>query len=397
MAKSVPRRRKNAKPPKLPRDFPLWRHPSGQWTKKHRGQQFYFGMIHNDPKGEAALEEWERVKADLRDGRAPKVRPDRITVKELAHAFLNAKQAKVVSGELHPVTLTEYRQILKLVTRLLGPSRLASTVGPQDFTALRARLAKGVGLLRLIKRIQTTRSLFRWGVEDNYITTAIKFGNEFKRPSAKALRRLKAAKPTKVFTREEIVVMIDRAEQPLKTWILLGINAAFGQSDIAALPKSAVDLKGGWVTHPRPKTGAQRRCKLWPETIQALQESLPLRPRPKAPDDDRLCFLSVQGNPLVRFIGTADGRGGWTDTIGKQFATLLKALEIQPARRGFYSLRHTHRTAADAVADRPAVDMVMGHLAPPEDMRGAYVHHIADDRLEAVSAHVRKWLFGRGK
>lgn len=397
MPAKIPDCGRKTKRPKLPDGFPLWRHPSGRWTKKVRGRQYYFGRVSDDPEGKTALEEWLRVKDDLLAGRTPRAAVDGITVRDLAFRFLDAKQAKVDTGELHPVTVTEYRQTLEMMTKFLGPARVASDVRPHDFTALRAWLAKGIGAVRLAKRIQAVRSLFKFGVDNDYITTVVKFGSEFKRPSAKTLRRLKAAKPTKTFTREEVRAMIDKADQPLKSWVLLGINAAFGQSDLAALPTSAIDLKGGWVTHPRPKTGAPRRCKLWSETVKALREALPMRPSPKDPADDRLCFLSIQGNPLVRFVGTADGKGGWTDTIGKQFSALLKTLKIQPARRGFYSLRHTHRTVSDAAPDRAAVDYIMGHLPPPEDMRGHYVHDIDDSRLAAVAAHVRKWLFAGAK
>lgn len=39
--------------------------------------------------------------------------------------------------------------------------------------------------------------------------------------------------------------------------ILLAVNCGFGNEDCGTLPLSALDLKGGWVAHARPKTGVE--------------------------------------------------------------------------------------------------------------------------------------------
>jgi integrase len=75
--------------------------------------------------------------------------------------------------------------------------------------------------------------------------------------------------------------MIDAAGVSLKAMLLLGIDCGFGNSDCASLPLSALDLDGGWITYPRPKTGIERRCPLWPETVAALREVLARRHEPK--------------------------------------------------------------------------------------------------------------------
>jgi integrase len=61
--------------------------------------------------------------------------------------------------------------------------------------------------------------------------------------------------------------MIDGATQPLKVMLLLAINAGLGNADIAKLHFKAINMKTGWLTYPRGKTGVMRRCPLWPETI----------------------------------------------------------------------------------------------------------------------------------
>jgi len=67
-----------------------------------------------------------------------------------------------------------------------------------------------------------------------------------------------------MFQADELVKIVAKA-------VLLGINCAFGATDVSSLPESALDLAGSWVTFPRPKTAIERRCPLWPETIATLR------------------------------------------------------------------------------------------------------------------------------
>jgi integrase len=70
---------------------------------------------------------------------------------------------------------------------------------------------------------------------------------------------------------------------------------------------------------------------------------------------------------------------------------LLNALGMN-GHRNFYALRHTFRTIADEARDQPACDHIMGHESP--HMSTVYRERISDERLKAVSGHVRVWLFG---
>jgi hypothetical protein len=87
----------------------------------------------------------------------------------------------------------------------------------------------------------------------------MRFGPTFKRPSKKAIRlhRRKTVfqNSRRMFEAEELRTIIDAAPQPLKAMIMLGVNCGFGDNDCGTLPKSALDLDGGWVDYPRPKNG----------------------------------------------------------------------------------------------------------------------------------------------
>ena len=75
--------------------------------------------------------------------------------------------------------------------------------------------------------------------------------------------------------------ILKAVSQPLQSMVLLGINCGFGQTDVANLPRASLDLDTGWVDFPRPKTGIERRCPLWAETVEALREANTHRPTPK--------------------------------------------------------------------------------------------------------------------
>ena len=98
----------------------------------------------------------------------------------------------------------------------------------------------------------------------------------------------------KDFDADELRRILKAAPQPLRAMLLLDINCGMGNTDCAELPNSAIDLDGGWIDYPRPKTGVERRCPLWPETARALREALPDRPAAKK---TRLCRRALQNRP----------------------------------------------------------------------------------------------------
>jgi integrase len=165
--------------------------------------------------------------------------------------------------------------------------------------------------------------------------------------------------------------------------ILLGINCGFGNADCGHLPQSALDLDGGWVNYPRPKTGVNRRCPLWPETVAAIQEALASRPAPKDSAEDSLVFITKYG------FGWAKDTS--TNPVSQETRKLMNRLGIN-GHRGFYCLRHTFETIGGEAKDQVAVNAVMGHV--DESMAAQYRERVSDERLKAVADHVRAWLFG---
>jgi integrase len=366
------------KPAKPYPDFPLFPHATGRWAKKIRGRMVYFGPW-DDP--DAALEKYLKEKDDLHAGKRP--RPDaddQIEVVDVCNAFLIEKKAAVESGELSRWTFEDYQEACDVIVAHFRKGRVASDVRPDEFAALRKKLAKKWGPHRLGKTIQCIRSVFKYAYEAELIEKPVRYGPGFNRPTKKVMRLHKAKLGAKLFTADEVRRLLDAAGVQVKAMILLGINCGFGNNDCATLPTSALDLEGGMIDFPRPKTGIVRRCPLWPETVEALRTALEVRPDPKAEADAELVFITKRG-------------GNWGErstTITHEAKKLLAKLGIN-GHRNFYTLRHTFRTIADAAKDQPAADFIMGHESP--HMSSHYRETIDDDRLRAVSDHVRAWLF----
>jgi integrase len=365
------------KPIKPCPEFPLFPHAAGVWAKKIRGKLRYFGSW-SDP--DAALAKYLKEKDALHSGRTPRPDAEALTVKDLSNAFLNAKKALLEAGELSPRTWTEYKRVCELLVAHFGKQRLVADLYPDDFAGLRIESAKKWGPHRLATTIQYIRSVFKFGFDSSLISAPVRFGPGFKGPSKKVLRRHRAQQGPKLFLREEVRRLIEAAAVPFRAMLLLGISCGFGNSDCAGLPLLALDLESGVVDFPRPKTGIGRRCPLWPETVAAIRAALDKRPTPKSQAHAELTFVTKYG----------DSWGTHPSAITHEMRKLMEKVGIS-GHRNFYTLRHTFRTVADAAKDQPAADHIMGHESP--HISSHYRESIGDDRLKAVTDHVRVWLF----
>jgi integrase len=269
-----------------------------------------------------------------------------------------------------------------------------------DFEALRATMTERWGPVRICNAITRVKSVFRYAAENRLIPRPVEFGTEFKKPDKSVLRRHKATQGVRMLEADDIRTLLEgavvggeggpelvRPTATIKAMILLGINCGFGNADCASLPMSCLDLDGGWVSFPRPKSGIARRAKLWPETVAAIRESLAERTAPVDPADADVVFLQPSGRRWVRLTEKS-----LTDNLTVRFSEMLKKLGFHRPGIGFYSLRHSFRTAADASCDAVAIDLVMGHT--DGSMASHYRERIDDSRLRAVAEHVRAWLFG---
>jgi integrase len=372
-------------------DCPVTVHASGRYCKMVLGELKYFGKITEpiETSARAAWNAWLDQREYLLAGR--KV-PDKagdgvVTVKLLCDSFLAAKEQAMVAGNLSPRSFNDYLVVGKRIAKEFGKTRAVADLGTKDFADLLAALSKTLGPVSVGNWVQRVRTFFKWGLEAGLLATPMRFGPDFKKPSAKVLRKARREAGIKMFEAVEIKKLLDEAGVTMKAMILLAANAAYGNHDVASLPISAIDLDRGWIDFARPKTEISRRCPLWPETIQAIKAAMAVRPEPKDPAHSGLAFVTKYGQSWGK-----DFAGG---PLGQEFSKLVKYCGLARPGRGFYSLRHGWRTIADATRDFPAIDLIMGHV--DDSMGGRYRERVDDARLVAVSDAVRLWLFPEAK
>jgi integrase len=332
-----------------------------------------------------------KEKDELLAGREPNANPDALTVTDLVNRFLTHKSHLRDNCELNPRTFQDYHATCGTVVSAFGKGRAVMDLKPDDFRSLRVRLARTRGVTALRNEMQRVRSVFKFAFDDGLILAPVRFGQSFDKPKQDAVRRAREAHRSehgdRMFEAEELRTILTAARQPMLTMVLLGINCAFGQSDLSSLPIRTVDLDAGWVNFPRPKTAVPRKCPLWPETIAAIREWLTLRPEPKVETDAGLLFITKYGQRWVKLNAT----GSPADALGQEFGKLLSELKLKRPRLSFYGLRHSFETIAGDTKDQVGTDAIMGHV--PQGMGSVYRERINVERLRAVTDHVRDWLF----
>jgi integrase len=374
------------KPQKPRPDFPLFPHATGRWAKKVRGKLHYLGKVADDPKGERALTLWLEDRDDLLAGMTPRRKrsDDELTVSDLCNHFLIFKEQQKDTGELAPRTFARYKATSELLTKQFGRFRLVADLRTEDFQKLRSTMSKRWGPVAVGNEIQMVRSIFRYGYEAEHMDKPVRFGPGFKKPSAKTIRKTRTANGPRMFTAQQVRLLLAKATPNGKAMILLGINGGLGNTDLAMMPTTAPDLDGGWLDYAREKTAIHRRIPLWNETVTGMREALDNRAEPKSPDDVGLLFIGPRGQS---YIGDHKGY-----RVTAEFDRIAKKAKVQG--RTFYDLRRTFQTVGEGAADLAAVQAIMGHAAGTSDMSAVYRQTVSDDRLRAVTDHVHDWLFG---
>jgi integrase len=357
-------------------------HDSGKWQKKINGRLRYFGCWKKKVDGVwvTVPDGWKTAQAEYEDfinGGAPTSNSDALRVKDLCNHFLTSKKAKVEAEEL---AIRSFAELMTTTDRLVAKwgHRLVETLTPTDWMGLRAELAKKYGPTRLGNEITRVKGVFTHG-KKNGLCGDMVYGTAFDKPSKSVLRKHRANGGLRMMTPDQIRQLLNTADPKLKTMILLGLNAGLGNNDCASLSIGALDLDGGFLDYPRPKTGISRRARLWPETVQALRQIIGTR-------TDGPVFLTDSGKTFIRVFETSRG-----DDISRHFKELLRSTGLYRSGLSFYTLRSIYRTVADESLDQPAVDLTMGHS--DNSMAGRYRQKISDERLAKVADHVRKWLF----
>jgi integrase len=326
------KRVKGDKPSKPYAAYPLHAHNSGQWAKRIRGKERYFG-VWADPT--AAL---NRYLAFINGIPLPNAID---TVGRRVDAFVAEKEAQHATGDIADETMREYKATCKVIADHYGR---ATPVENLEYNSLRIALSKGkrvktLGPVTLKRRLIIARMIFHDRSESV---------RALKPPASKHLRAAKEAAGIKLYEAADLRKLIKAADNEFRWLLYLGINCAFGPKDCQHFPGP----DGEWHNFARVKTGIGRRCWLWPETVKALKHQCE----------------------------------GWDRfNVAETFAALCESTGV--VNHGFYSLRRTFVTVA--VGTQPAVDRICGWAKG--DMASIYRQKTFDDQIRAVAQSVRDW------
>jgi len=375
----------------LPAPFPLSYHPpSGRLYKKIKGSRLYFGYARD---WEAAVEAYEAHAT----GKPLPSKDDRLTVGMACDKYLNVKRGllELKEPEITARTFSEYYQTCARVVEHFGKHAIVEELTAEDFSRFRSVLAKTRGPVALGNEIQRVKMVFKMAFDSGWISSPIRYGQSFDKPKKKALRKAKAKSGSRMYEADELRAILSALSDNLivRCMVMVSVNCGFGAQDLASLPLDAVDLEGGWIDFPRPKTSIPRRAKLWDETIELLRQVIASRPQAHSKEDCDLVFLTSRGKPWVRQMKNGDDPAKWSgriDAYGDAFKKVTDSLNIN-GHRGPYAVRHSFQTVTEDCGDIVAVKYAMGHA--DHSMSGAYRERIADSRLKAVAETVHKWLF----
>lgn len=365
-----------------PKQTKLSYHPATRyWYKTAKGKRYYLFRLEDDPEGEKSLTEWLRIQDDPDGLRAGK--DGLLSLHELCNRFMAFKESRKRSGELSQRMYDEYLSVCNTLLAELGKETAVNAINPTTLSKVRDRWAVQYGVNGLSKRITQARSLFKFAYDEDLLEKPIRYGQSFSKPTSKTIRKHRIEKGRLDFTKEEILSMLQHANPTQKAMILLGINCGLGNSDIADIEHGHIDFANSMLTYDRNKTATPRRCPLWKETIDSLRLAITSRP-----ESNSKVFVSKNGKDY-----TDEARTGWRVT--GEFRQVCTKAEIAQNGRGFYSLRRTFQTQAEACRDLPAIRLIMGHTEAANDMSARYRQHIEDERLVAAARAVHEWLFDK--
>jgi integrase len=388
------------KPGKPYPEFPLFAHNNGQWCRKIRGKLYSFGLWGNPTE---ALAKHNAEYSFLKEGISPPQSFDGWRVGELVKEYLAVLNDRLAVGEIGQRHYEGMDYCGRLLLEYIDENKAVEALTPDDFRELRTGMMKRFAPVNTRANMVRIRSFFKFAYDEQLIGKPVFYGRGFGAPTKAMIRKARNAKPKKLFSPEQVHLLQANASPCLRAMILLSINTGMNNADLGNIQFRHVNLKTGWMDYPRHKTGIQRRAKLWPETVKAVQD-----------------YVKVRQTPHVQFesqIFITKARQQWGHTsLPSEFRKLLDATneahrqaiidECKKKRRkppediadiiphgSFGYFRHTFETIGGGCRDQVAVNAIMGHV--DDSMAAEYRESIEDERLEAVATHVRQWLFGK--
>lgn len=350
----------------------------GRWRKQVEGTVFYFGRGKSKTDSRsyiAAEKKYFEFLAEREKTKGVVKRVSSLSMREFGEKFLQYNFSRYKRNEISASRFEKLRITVDGFVNYLGPKHALANLCEMDLEDYKTHVLslpvspctkKPISIWTAKTRLDILKLLIKWGYKVALIDQLPR--------NLDGYSRVKLPAPIiKTFTNGEIKMLYKNANDRMKTWICLALNCAMGQSDIANLRVSEVNLSEGRIIRDRTKTGVHTQFALWDTTIEMLKKMGNLDGKP----EDRV-FLSQNGLPLVyeKYVGTKLTK---TDAVRLAFCRLTTTTGL-PNGRGFYTLRKSAATATEKI--NPAVtEMFLGHA---ERGLKRYYAHRDWDRLDSA-------------
>ena len=328
------------------------------------------------------------------------------------------KQNTLPTGSIHPWGKTQLDQLLS-ITKYLGDERFGGT----DFTkldlaeitynrgddiygvfrkrplTLRSKLGKRMTPSSAKNLIKTLGNFFDWldGAERFEWTFPRRFHSISKtpdKPTPAELYDQRIAKQPSVIPDEHLKVLFEYALPIERLLLLLGLNCAFGASEIGQLRKEFVQLDASIIEGIRFKSGNETKHKLWQQSVIGLQWFMQQRANVVAtkPEFREVIFLTERGLPLWHHTANGNSSDGISNIWYRLIERVRKDHSDFPAY-SFNKLRKTSATRILKIASAEVASMILAHKTIGDD---ELLHHYAlipwDKLFEAQQQFERELL-----
>ncbi len=243
------------KPSKPYPEFPLFAHNNGQWCRKIRGKLYSFGKW-ADPT--AALKKHNDEYSYLKEGIVPPNSFDGWRVDDVINEYLSVQEERVTLGEIVERTFESAVYCGGLVVEFIPKRRAVESLNPADFRKLRAGILKRFSPSAARTNMVRIRSIFKFAYDEQLISRPVFYGQGFKLPPKRTIRKARNSKPKKLYTPEQIKLLLAEASPSMKAMILLSINTGMNNSDLCNLQARHINFKTGWLDYPRYNTPGSR-------------------------------------------------------------------------------------------------------------------------------------------
>jgi integrase len=246
---------------------------------------------------------------------------------------------------------------LKLLHDVLPGVTPLSDIGKMELEKLVAHFAgrpvlkaKGTAMAvdTVITTLQHMRQFFDWLDGDDWEAPR-RMDKIFRRVRRNTLmtpeEQRSSAKGNDTHTYEELRTIYARANDRQKLYMLLALNCAFTQGDIATLLEDDVIDGGRIIDRIRHKTrrrGVRGRWELWPELTSLLNSAMASTPRDRSINLNRLALLTSENYPLVH--DDTD-----SDAIAQSWSDLLAAINKDKVIVRPLSFKYLRKTAGTAI------------------------------------------------